>query len=105
MEIDKSAGEVIDNGIETYIKNLINKSKALEPPEDVRANDIGKVIEKLCILHCKVAHLQDELAKAEWHDNKAILNRQIFVYLNIQRPEYIKAINEMMDQAVLKGIK
>ena len=104
MQIDKSAGEVIDKAIETYIKNLLNISKALELPDDIiQTDNIGEVIEKLCILHCRLWYLEDSVHDANWNDKVADLKRKIDVCDKVKRPMYIQAINQLIDQAVIKG--
>ena len=97
-------GEKIENIIQNRIKEILDKSKEVKIPEDIIETDnIGEVIEKLAILHCRMWYLEDAIGEAKTDEEIADLKRKIDICFKVKRPKYVEAINKMMDKAIIEG--
>jgi len=94
-------GESIDQLIAARTKELLDKNKSVELPEDlIETDNIGEVIEKLSILHCRMWYLEDAIAAAKSDQEVAELKRKIDICFKQKRPKYVQAVNRMIDNAV-----
>lgn len=99
-------GEKIEDIIQIKIKNVLNDSKLVELPEDIIETDnIGEVIEKLAILHCRMWYLEDAIGLAKDDAEIADLKRKIDICFKVKRPRYVEAINKMIDKSIITGKK
>jgi hypothetical protein len=94
--------------IEECIKNKINETLSAgvlpELPDNLVATDnMGEVIEKLCILHIRTWFLEDMVGVAKSDEEVATLKRKIDICFKQKRPQYIQAINRMLDEAIING--
>lgn len=97
-------GERIEDIIEKRIKETLDKSKEVEMPEDIIETDnIGEVIEKLAILHCRMWYLEDAIGMAKSDTEIADLKRKIDICFKVKRPKYVEAINKMIDKSIKTG--
>jgi ribosomal 50S subunit-associated protein YjgA (DUF615 family) len=97
-------GEKIEQLIHTKTKELLDKSKSVEMPEDIIETDnLGEVIEKLSILHCRMWYLEDAISDAKSDSEIAELKRKIDICFKIKRPRYVQAINRMVDNSIVNG--
>lgn len=97
-------GEKIENIIETKTKDILNKSKEVDMPDDIIETDnIGEVIEKLAILHCRMWYLEDAIGIAKTDTEIANLKRKIDICFKVKRPKYVEAINRMIDKSIQTG--
>jgi hypothetical protein len=99
---------ITGNKIEEIIKNevteILNKSKEVEMPDDlIETDNIGEVIEKLSILHCRMWYLEDAISVAKSDAEVAELKRKIDICFKVKRPKYVQAINRMIENAVVNG--
>jgi hypothetical protein len=91
----------IENTIkETVQKILINQVLPELPREYVFTDNLGEVIEKLCILHIRTWFLEDMAGIANTDEELANIKRKIDICFKQKRPTYIQAINKMIDQAI-----
>lgn len=95
----------VSTNIENVIKNkviiILNDHKVPELPENIVATDnIGEVIEKLCILHIRTWFLEDAAGVAKTDEELASIKRKIDICFKQKRPQYIQAINAMIDAAI-----
>jgi hypothetical protein len=101
----------IANKIEEVIKQKVNEvlgsgNAPPELPDNLVATDnIGEVIEKLCILHIRTWFLEDMVGVAKTDEEVATLKRKIDICFKQKRPQYIQAINRMLDDAIINGRK
>lgn len=100
----------ISNSIEEVIKQKVNETlsdgNVPELPDNLVATDnIGEVIEKLCILHIRTWFLEDMVGVAKTDEEVANLKRKIDICFKQKRPQYIQAINRMLDEAIVSGKK
>lgn len=103
-KLNKMTGEKIEDIIKKTIKEALDKSKEVELPVDVIETDnIGEVIEKLAILHCRMWYLEDAIGMARTDNEIADLKKKIDICFKIKRPRYVEAINKMIDKAIKEG--
>jgi ribosomal 50S subunit-associated protein YjgA (DUF615 family) len=100
-------GEQIEEIIKNRISEILKESKESYLPEDlIETDNLGEVIEKLAILHCRMWYLEDAIGEAfENNDlNKvAELKRKIDICFKQKRPKYVEAINRMVDKSIIEG--
>lgn len=97
-------GEKIEKVIEAKVSTILNASKSVELPDDlVETDNIGEVIEKLAILHCRMWYLEDSISSATSDIEIAELKRKIDICFKIKRPKYVQAVNKMIDNAIVHG--
>lgn len=96
--------ETIENIIKTTANNILSKRELPEIPQNIVATDnIGEVIEKLCILHIRTWFLEDMVGLAKTDEEVATLKRKIDICFKQKRPQYVQAINAMIEDAVING--
>jgi len=94
--------DVIEAAMNTKIKETLNNGGIPEIPRDLIATDnLGEVIEKLCILHIRTWFLEDMIGVAKTDEEVASLKRKIDTCFKQKRPQYIQAINRMVDAAIV----
>jgi hypothetical protein len=97
-------GKKIEEIIQLKIKKTLDKSKEVEIPDDIIETDnIGEVIEKLAILHCRMWYLEDAIGLAKTDEEIADLKRKIDICFKVKRPRYVEAINKMIDNSIRSG--
>jgi hypothetical protein len=97
-------GEKIEQIIYIKTKELLDNSKDSEMPEDIIETDnLGEVIEKLSILHCRMWSLEDAISDAKSDSEIAELKRKIDICFKIKRPRYVQAINRMVENSIVNG--
>jgi hypothetical protein len=97
-------GEKIEEIIFNKTKELLNNNKKVEIPSDIIETDnLGEVIEKLSILHCRMWYLEDAISNANTNEEIAILKKKIDICFKIKRPKYVEAINRMVDKSIMTG--
>ena len=98
----KMIGEKIEDIIRETTKELLNRGKNVEMPEDlIQTDNIGEVIEKLSILHCRMWYLEDAISSASSDVEIAELKRKIDICFKVKRPRYVEAINRMMEDSII----
>lgn len=97
-------GEDLENIIKNKTVELLNNSKIVELPNDIIETDnIGEVIEKLAILHCRMWYLEDAISASNSDTEIADLKRKIDICFKLKRPKYVEAINRMIENSILTG--
>jgi len=97
-------GEVIEKIIKEKVKESLNISKEVDLPEDIIETDnIGEVIEKLAILHCRMWYLEDAIGVSKSDTEISDLKRKIDICFKVKRPKYVEAINRMIDKSIATG--
>lgn len=97
-------GEKIEDIIKNVVIDTLNKSKEVEMPADIIETDnIGEVIEKLSILHCRMWYLEDAIGASTSDEEIADLKRKIDICFKQKRPKYVEAINRMIDKSIIDG--
>jgi hypothetical protein len=94
-------GETIETIILNKTKEILNKNKNVDLPEDIIETDnLGEVIEKLSILHCRMWYLEDAISDAKSDSEIAELKRKIDICFKTKRPKYVQAINRMVENCI-----
>jgi len=102
-------GEKIENIIKNVVTETLDKSKNVEmPPDIIETDNIGEVIEKLSILHCRMWYLEDRISELISLDtNSDVVNqeivdlkRKIDICFKVKRPKLVSAINKMIDNTI-----
>lgn len=97
-------GEKIEDIIKLTTLNILNNSKNVELPMDIIETDnLGEVIEKLSILHCRMWYLEDAISDATSDTEIAELKRKIDICFKIKRPKYVQAINRMVENSIINN--
>ena len=97
-------GENIENIIKETVINTLNKGKNVSLPCDlIETDNIGEVIEKLSILHCRMWYLEDSISSAKSDVEIADLKRKIDICFKQKRPKYVEAVNRMIDNSIKHG--
>ena len=94
-------GEAIDELIKNKVRNILNYNKNVELPDDlIETDNLGEVIEKLSILHCRMWYLEDAISDAKTDFEIANLKKKIDICFKSKRPKYVEAINRMVDKSI-----
>jgi hypothetical protein len=97
-------GEKIEELIQSTVNSILNKNKNVDMPDDIIETDnIGEVIEKLSILHCRMWYLEDAISESKSDSEVAELKKKIDICFKIKRPKYVQAINRMIDNSIVNG--
>jgi hypothetical protein len=99
---------MIAEKIEEIIKNkihlILNENKNVDIGNDIIETDnIGEVIEKLAILHCRMWYLEDSISSSQDDSEIADLKRKIDICFKTKRPKYVQAINRMIENSIITG--
>ena len=104
QKLIKMIGEEIEDIIRETTKELLNRGKNVEMPDDlIQTDNIGEVIEKLSILHCRMWYLEDAISSASSDVEIAELKRKIDICFKVKRPRYVEAINRMMEDSIVNS--
>lgn len=96
-------GESIEKIIKEIVTKSLDNNKNVELPDDIIETDnLGEVIEKLSILHCRMWYLEDAISDAKTDSEIADLKRKIDICFKQKRPKYVQAINRMVENAIIK---
>lgn len=96
--------EKIETIIVSKINDILSQNKFVDLPIDIIETDnIGEVIEKLAILHCRIWYLEDAISDAKNDSEVADLKRKIDICFKIKRPKYVQAINTMINNSIITG--
>lgn len=102
--MDHDIALLIENVLTSKIRETLESKVVPEIPSDlVFTDNLGEVIEKLCILHIRTWFLEDMIGVAKSDEEVASLKRKIDICFKQKRPQYIQAINRMVDAAILNG--
>lgn len=97
-------GEKIEEIIKNIVTETLNESKEADKNVDlIQTDNIGEVIEKLSILHCRMWYLEDAIADAKNDGEVAGLKRKIDICFKDKRPRLVEALNVMMNDAIVNN--
>lgn len=94
-------GEQIESIIQKKVVAILNEDIKVPMPDDIIETDnLGEVIEKLSILHCRMWYLEDAISAAKTNDEIAELKKKIDICFKVKRPKYVQAINRMVEKSI-----
>jgi len=94
-------GEKIEEVIKKEVVRILDQDIKVEMPDDIIETDnLGEVIEKLSILHCRMWYLEDAISSAKSNDEIAELKKKIDICFKVKRPKYVQAINRMVEKSI-----
>jgi len=94
-------GEKIEDIIKETVIKTLSENKNVELPSDIIETDnIGEVIEKLAILHCRMWYLEDSIGVSTNDTEIADLKRKVDICFKQKRPKYVEAINRMLEKSI-----
>lgn len=94
-------GEKIEEIIKNAVTQTLNESKdPIKNVDLIQTDNIGEVIEKLSILHCRMWYLEDSIADAKSDIEVANLKRKIDICFKDKRPRLVAALNLMINDAI-----
>lgn len=97
-------GEKIEEIIKNVVTETLNGSKEADKNVDlVQTDNIGEVIEKLSILHCRMWYLEDAIADVKNDAEVATLKRKIDICFKDKRPRLVEALNVMMNDSIVNN--
>jgi len=94
-------GEVIDNFIKQKVTDLLNVNKDTGvPPDFIETDNFGEIIEKLCILHCRMWYLEDSYKTSDSDEVLSDVKRKLDICFKQKRPKLVEAINRSIDKSI-----
>lgn len=97
-------GERIEEIIKKVVNETLDKSKNVEmPPDIIETDNLGEVIEKLSILHCRMWYLEDAAGLAKTDEELADIKRKVDICFKQKRPKYVEAINRMVEKSITEN--
>jgi hypothetical protein len=97
-------GDMFESVIHAKVREVLSESKEVGLPTDIIETDnLGEVIEKLAILHCRMWYLEDAISNAQSTTEVADLKKKIDICFKVKRPRYVEAINRMIQNAIVTG--
>lgn len=104
MSTDNDIAMLIESRIKNRVNEILSAGGVPELPVDIVATDnIGEVIDKLCILHIRTWFLEDIIDESTSDEEVATIKRKVDICFKKKRPQYIQAINAMIDDAIRNG--
>lgn len=96
-------GENIENIIKNTVNTILSKKEIPELKEIIYTDNIGEVIEKLCILHIRMWMIEDQLGVAQTPEEIATLKKKTDICFKIKRPKLVEAINQMINDSIINN--
>ena len=95
-------GEVFDAAIKDTVNDVLIKG---EIPDIVlsETDNLGEVVEKLCILHIRTWMLEDAAQEAISDEELGTLKRKIDICFKQKRPRLVQAINRQVSDAIVNN--
>ena len=93
-------GIVIDAAIRNTVHDVLVKG---ELPDIIfsETDNLGEVVEKLCILHIRTWMLEDAAQEATTDEELGALKRKIDICFKQKRPRLVQAINRQVSNAII----
>ena len=93
-------GIVIDAAIRNTVNDVLVKG---DLPDIIfsETDNLGEVVEKLCILHIRTWMLEDAAQEATTDEELGALKRKIDICFKQKRPRLVQAINRQVSDAII----
>lgn len=96
-------GENIEQIIKNTVTNTLINKEIPELKDIIYTDNIGEVIEKLCILHIRMWMIEDQLGLAQTDEEIAVLKKKTDICFKIKRPRLVEAINQMINDSIINN--
>lgn len=97
-------GKIVENVIKDKVIQILSNNKNVDMPDDlIETDNIGEVIEKLAILHCRMWYLEDAISDAKSDTEISDLKRKIDICFKQKRPKLVQAVNRLIDNAIINN--
>ena len=95
-------GDVFDAAIKDTVNDVLIKG---EIPDITlsETDNLGEVVEKLCILHIRTWMLEDAAQEATTDEELGLLKRKIDICFKQKRPRLVQAINRQVSDAIVNN--
>ena len=95
-------GKLFDESIKDTVDEVLLKG---ELPDIVFAetDNLGEVVEKLCILHIRTWMLEDAAQEASSDEELGALKRKIDICFKQKRPKLVQAINRLVSDSIVNN--
>ena len=95
-------GDVFDAAIKDTVNDVLIKG---EIPDITlsETDNLGEVVEKLCILHIRMWMLEDVAQEATTDEELGLLKRKIDICFKQKRPRLVQAINRQVSDAIVNN--
>ena len=95
-------GDVFDAAIKDTVNDVLIKG---EIPDITlsETDNLGEVVEKLCILHIRTWMLEDAAQEATTDEELGLLKRKIDICFKQKRPRLVQAINRQVSDAIINN--
>jgi len=93
-------GTLVDQYMKEKIESTLNGRKDIPDIEYIETDNLGEIIEKLCILHIRTWMLEDDIQFAENNDRIAEIKKKLDICFKVKRPKLVQAINRLVDVAI-----
>ena len=95
-------GDVFDAAIKDTVNDVLVKG---ELPDIIfsETDNLGEVVEKLCILHIRTWMLEDAAQEATTDEELGALKRKIDICFKQKRPRLVQAINRQVSDAIINN--
>ena len=92
-------GEFLDQSIKLAVGKVLFEG---ERPDTVyiESDNLGEVVEKLCILHIRTSTLEDAAQEATADEELGALKRKIDICFKRKRPKLVQAVNMLVENAI-----
>ena len=95
-------GDIFDSAIKDTVNDVLIKG---EIPDITlsETDNLGEVVEKLCILHIRTWMLEDAAQEAITDEELGSLKRKIDICFKQKRPRLVQAINRQVSDAIVNN--
>ena len=95
-------GDVFDAAIKDTVNDVLIKG---EIPDITlsETDNLGEVVEKLCILHIRTWMLEDAAQEATTDEELGILKRKIDICFKQKRPRLVQAFNRQVSDSIVNN--
>ena len=95
-------GDIFDSAIKDTVNDVLIKG---EIPDITlsETDNLGEVVEKLCILHIRTWMLEDAAQEATTDEELGLLKRKIDICFKQKRPRLVQAINRQVSDAIVNN--
>ena len=96
-------GQKVEEIIKETVEKTLSDRNIPDLKELIYTDNIGEVIEKLCILHIRMWMIEDQLGLAKTDEEIAVLKKKTDICFKIKRPRLVEAVNQMINDSIVNN--